>query len=122
VSPEHGLDIVDNVAMTSRTDPSEKESFSTDSRRMTLLGVGTGVGTLPRQGLLPADSYRSQPRGRTFCRFPRHQGSAGQKGLRWGGPFCARSDTDRHHWSHLVMPRRQVAVPRSSPIAGPDGR
>jgi hypothetical protein len=68
-SPNMG-DIVDNVAMTSRTDPSEKESLSNESRWMTLMGVGTGVGTSPRQGLLPADSYRSQPRGRTFCRFP----------------------------------------------------
>lgn len=72
MSPGHHLDIVDSVPMTSRIDLSETESLSNDSRRMTLTGVVSGVGMSPRQELLPAASYRSQPSGPTFCRFPRH--------------------------------------------------
>jgi hypothetical protein len=73
MSTGHHLDMVDNVAMTSRTDLSERESLSNDSRRMTLTGVVTGVGTSPRQALQPGASWRSQPGGPAFCRFPRHQ-------------------------------------------------
>jgi hypothetical protein len=88
VSPRYQLDIVDNVQATSRTDLSREESLSTDSRWMTLIGVGTGVGMSPRQGLLPADSCGSQPGGPAFCQFPRHQEAAGQKGFPVSGsPF-----------------------------------
>lgn len=62
--------ILDSMAMTSRTGASGRQSFSNDSRRMTLIGVGTGVGMSPRRGLQPAASWCSQPAGAGSRAFP----------------------------------------------------